>query len=388
MIYEARSGPRLPRRRVAASLVLVMATILVGGSSAARPKASDPFRSAQWGLENVHLPAAWKHATGKGVIIAIVDTGVDLEHPDLVDKLIVHDDADLIDPDGCLENDCVNDGPNDPHGHGTAMAGIAAASTNNGIGIAGAAPDARLLPVRARYADDASLELIPDGIIYAADHKADVINVSLAIEAFPKAVEDRLPADPFDRFLRRLNEAVDHAWEKGAVVVASAGNGFPNTVTAGGPPFGAGKPVCGGPGFNPKVICVGAIDNTDTHAFYSDYDALREANYIVGPSGRDVSNSPLPSGFSPCAERIAATWPTAPDRACPGDLPAGYGFVSGTSSPTALTSGVAALLVQHGLTNDQILRRILSSADDLGLPGWDPLYGYGKLDASGAVTPL
>ncbi|MDQ3646880.1 MAG: S8 family serine peptidase [Actinomycetota bacterium] len=334
----------------------------------------------------MHLDDAWTLATGKGAIIAIVDTGVDLDHPDLVRKLIIRDDADLIDPDGCLENGCVNNGPDDPHGHGTAMAGIAAASTNNGVGIAGAAPAARLLPVRVRYANDASLELIPDGIIYAADHGADVINVSLAIEALPKAVEDQLPVDPFDRYLRELNRAVDHAWEKGAIVIASAGNGFPNTGTAGGPPFGGGKPVCGGPGFNPKVICVGAIDNTNTHAFYSDYDALRETNYIVGPSGRDVSNSPLPSEFSPCAERIAATWPTGTDRACPGDLPPGYGFVSGTSSPTALTSGVAALLVQQGLTNDQILQRILSSAEDLGLPGWDPVYGYGKLDAFAAVN--
>lgn len=376
-------GPR--SKRVLAGIAGLALMASLASPSFAGTSRPDPLRSAQWGLDRIEAQRAWQSSRGKGALIAIVDTGVDLDHPDLARHLVVVDGADLLDPDGCIDNGCVDDGPDDPAGHGTAVAGIAAAVTDNGVGVAGVAPRARIMPIRARYADDRTLEMIPKGIVFAADHGADVINVSFSVPAFPAEVEGVLPTDPFERYIHEFEAAVDYAWKRGAVIIAAAGNGYPNAGQVGGPPFGAGKPACGAPGFDPRVICVGAVDRSDQHAYYSDFDALRATNFIVAPSGGDVSRSDMPAEVIPCEDRIATTFPVEIERACPGDLPPGYTYLSGTSSSTAFTSGVAALLVSEGLSNDEVMAAILSSADDLGAPGWDPLYGYGRVNAAKAV---
>src|SRR5918994_2972643 len=111
----------------AALVVVALLTAPVGAGS------RDPFRGKQWGLERINAPGAWKISRGKGALIAIVDTGVDLKHPDLARKLVVRAGADIVDPKG-------GDGPLDENGHGTHVAGIAGAVTNNGVGVAGTAP--------------------------------------------------------------------------------------------------------------------------------------------------------------------------------------------------------------------------------------------------------
>ena len=139
---------------------------------------NDPLFPREWGLRQVKAPAAWaRGARGAGITIAVVDSGVDLSHPDLRSKLVAGKDlvraaAGLSGP-GCP-------GPQDENGHGTHVAGIAAAVTNNGIGVAGTAPAAKIMPVRVLDASGGGEQTAVDaGIRWAADHGARVINLSL-----------------------------------------------------------------------------------------------------------------------------------------------------------------------------------------------------------------
>jgi subtilisin family serine protease len=122
-------------------LVALMSTALVAGAVIAGPSArasDDPYFSRQWGLTTIQAEQAWSTATGAGSTVAIVDTGIDLGHPDLAGH-IVGTGRDLVDDDNEAQ---------DENGHGTHVAGIVAAMTGNGVGVAGTAPDAALLPVR------------------------------------------------------------------------------------------------------------------------------------------------------------------------------------------------------------------------------------------------
>src|SRR5207249_216773 len=134
---------------------------------------NDPLFPHQWGLTQIKAPDAWAHgALGAGVTIAIVDTGVDLNHPDLGSKIVAG--ADLVSGETCTPGD------QDLNGHGTHVAGIAAALTNNGIGVAGTAPDAKIMPVRVLDSTGSgSTDDVAAGIRWAADHGAQVINLSL-----------------------------------------------------------------------------------------------------------------------------------------------------------------------------------------------------------------
>jgi subtilisin family serine protease len=333
------------------------------------------------------FPEAWRTTKGKGVVVAVLDTGADLHHPDLAGQLLVAPGADLVDPDGCEESSCVQDGPMDPHGHGTAMAGIIAARAGNGEGMAGAAPRARILPVRVRSADATVLwDAVAQGIVFATDHGADVINMSLAAAAFPYEVEGVWQDnDPFCmaavecRQLKHIFAAIQYAWEHGAVLVAAAGNGYPVE--------GVAVPSCSQPAGHPRVLCVGATDFSDEHSYYSHSDPFN-ANLVVAPSGGDISGSVFGSEVAPCAERILATVPATLSRPCPGDLPVGYTYVSGTSSATAFTSALAALLVSEGLSNDEVMATIMATARDLGPPGRDPVFGHGQVDAAAATASV
>ncbi len=160
--------------------------------AAAQADVDDPLRSEQYGLDLLGVPNAWSTSTGEDVVIAVVDTGVDPEHPDLQGQLIAG--RDVVDGD---------DEPGDENGRGTHLAGIAAAATNNGVGIAGSAPDARILPVRV---DGTS---VARGITWAARHDADVIVLGRARTTGP------------------IRRAVTAAADAGAVVVLPLGGQAP-----------------------------------------------------------------------------------------------------------------------------------------------------------------
>ena len=317
---------------------------------------NDPVFPDQWGLEQIKAPAAWARGdTGSAATIAIVDTGVDLGHPDLQSKLVPGADVTEDEFQGC-------DGPQDENGHGTHVAGIAAAATNNGIGVAGTAPDASIMPVRVLNADgEASDAEVIAGIKHAADNGADVINMSLG--GAPIIGE----APPLNE---ELVAAVDYAYAKGVVIVAAAGN---ETI-----------PLCSYPAAAAKAICVGATDMRGLPSYYSNFPNSSEDNVGVrAPGGlgslfcedtEDIWSSILP-------DPDAGTGDFCNDEAN-GDL-SGYDTLAGTSMASPFVSGVAALLSAKGLSNAQIMECIKNTSSNQG--SFDPVMGYGIVDADAAT---
>ncbi|MFI9024218.1 S8 family serine peptidase [Streptomyces sp. NPDC053560] len=279
------------------------------------------------GLDALKLPAAWSVTTGgDDTVIAVVDTGVDLDHPDLSNRLVRG--TDIVDGD---------DTPNDRNGHGTHVAGIAAAATDNGAGIAGGAPGAKIMPVRVlTAAGSGAKEDITHGIVWAAEHGADVINLSLG--------ETGLMA----KLLRggTLNRAITTAHDKGAVVVAAAGNEGAETQ-----PYRLTTPV----------LVVGASDQDGRPAAFSNFGAQ---GAVSAPGVAIVST--LPTYTTPL----------------PRDNTSGYGKLDGTSMATPYVSAVAALLHQQGRTPDQIMAAIKETTRN---PGQLPELGLGTVDAQAAV---
>lgn len=285
---------------------------------------NDPYYSAQWGLKqaqdhDIDAPEAWNIHTGtSNVIIAVIDTGVDLDHPDLVAKITSGGQAgyNYISP-GAL--------PDDDNGHGTHVAGIAAASGNNGVGIAGVSWGARVMPLKVLSASGSgTIYNLALAIRYAADHGAKVINMSLGGGCGTGWPD--------------VESAVNYAVSKGVVLVAASGNNYAGVVSC--------------PGAINGVMAVGATDSSDVRASYSNYGTALD---VMAPGSS-----------------IYSTWPGG-----------GYAYDSGTSMATPHVAGLAALLWSFapGLNNYQIQSLIQNNADDLGIIGWDQEYGYGRINA-------
>lgn len=307
--------------------------------------ATDPLLDKQWGLEVIDAPEAWSHSVGKHALVAIVDTGVDRRHPDLRGR-VAKGGVNLL-SDGSR--------PIDDNGHGTHIAGIIAAALGNGKGGAGVAPYSKILPVKvcdeSGFCDDSD---IADGIRYAADRHADVINLSLGMALVTPRLDGRL---------QMVLDAVQYATKKGAVVVAAGGN-----LTL---------PICQEPAAS--SICVGATDREDMRAIYSNGDATLTARYLVAPGGSGIPD------VTGCDGEIVSTFPMGLQPAnC--DLGSGYAGMAGTSMAAPFVSGVAALLASQGLSGPEVVERLLTTTDDLGPPGRDSVFGYGRVNALAAVT--
>ncbi|MDY7102570.1 MAG: S8 family serine peptidase [Actinomycetota bacterium] len=287
----------------------------------------DPLAGSQWGLTATRLPEAWATADADGVTIAIVDTGVDLAHPDLADRLV--GGIDLVDGD---------DEPDDPHGHGTHVAGIAAATAGNGIGIAGAAPGASIMPIRVLDADGAGDDAtIAAGIDWAVDHGADVVNLSLGESGFASRLSKGGP----------LNAAIRRADAAGAVVVAAAGNDADHKRN-----YRVGVPV---------LVVNASTPDATAAAFTNTGDARAVAAPGVG---------------------IVSTVPPGPSTLFPNGTD-GNESLDGTSMAAPLVSGLAALLVAEGLGPDEVRDTVAATAAD---PNGDPALGNGIVDAAAAVA--
>jgi len=193
---------------------------------------NDQYFTEQWGMTKVQAPQAWDITEGSpGISIAILDTGIDMDHPDLADKIV--SDVNFTDSPTSDYNG---------HKHGTHVAGIAAAIGGNGIGVAGLGYDCSLMNVKVLGDDGFGYaSWVAQGIIWAADNGADVINLSLGDTSPSVAMED----------------AVDYAWTKGVVVVAGAGN------SGGTAPFY--------PAYYENCIAVGATDANDQLAYFSNH---------------------------------------------------------------------------------------------------------------------
>lgn len=316
--------------------VLVAAVVLaLVPPAAARPARaqSDPLQPRQWGLANVEAPAAWPVATGAGAVVAVVDTGVDKDHPELAGRLT--GGASWIDCGKRVKPPCTTSAAwDDRNGHGTHVAGIAAAPLD-GQGVAGVAPDARVMPVRVLDAEGSGFsDDVADGIRWAVDHGADVVNLSLAGLPVVANLTGALGVDG------GFAAAIEYAVDRGVLVVAAAGN--------------EAFPLCENEFFvRGDALCVGATDRRGLRPWYSNWGIGVE---IAAPGG---------AGLVFCSEDVLSTWPLDQESFCEDG---GYEALAGTSMATPHVAGIGALLAELGVSGRAAADRIVVTADGLA-PG-------------------
>jgi len=298
--------------------------VLIGLSGSSAPlvqssQSASDLRS-QWALARIHaLPSTWSTANVSPVLVAVLDTGIDKNHEDLSGRVVAEID--------------LSESPDvtDSYGHGTPIAGIIAADADNGLGIAGLAPDSLLVNVKVAD-DDGSCQLsaLAAGIIWAVDYGARVINISIELKE---------PAPELDK-------AIDYAWENGALVIAAAGND--------------GNSLAVYPAACENCLAVTAIQEDGTLAPLANYgdwvDVAAPGMYIY---------STLPGNS--------------------------YGYKHGTSFATAYVSGLAAVLFSlatdtngDGKLNDEVLRAIEDGCDALDIAGT----GKGSINVAASVAAL
>ncbi len=342
-------------------VVLGLAALLVTQAAAATAP-NDPYYGLQWGIQQINADEAWTTSTGRGQVIAVVDSGVDLEHPDLKKKLVqgATFTGCATTPNGCGNGDWESGNTVDPPSpHGTHVAGIAAASTGNGVGIAGVARDARIMPVKVLTDAGGSFEEVAAGIRYAADHGADVINLSLG--ALPGVQALVIVGDSDD-----AKHAINYAVSKGVVVVAAAGNDF-------------ASPLCGEPGFNGNALCVVATERNELRAAYSNFAINQDLNVVAAPGGAAVLA---------CEDDILSTVPAGTESSCGAGKP-GYDAYAGTSMATPHVAGVAALLTAQGRDVFEVYAVLKQTARTPGVAlrgQYTPVYGFGIVDSVAALA--
>jgi len=303
----------------------------------------------QWGLYSdqyptagIEAPKAWDINTGSpDIIIAIIDTGVYAEHEDLYAK--------IVPGHNCLSSATDPNDTEDDHGHGTFVAGVAAAMTDNGIGVAGVSWGSMIMPIKVMNAngegaeDDAAA-----GIIWAADHGAKILNLSLGGYDYSQAEYD----------------AIEYAWNKGCIIVAASGNDDTDRTFY--------------PASFEHVLSVGATNESRQRCTSNDWGTTETgdpqgSNYgsylkVMAP-GNNITSTSIPD----------------PDW---GDILPPYTASAGTSAAAPFVSGTAALVLSQfpTWTNSQVVTQIEDTCYDIGDPGWDQYTGYGLISAYRALS--
>jgi subtilisin family serine protease len=352
----------MPLRELRIRLVAVAAGLVLATTPAlpAAAGTSDPFRDRQWGLDQIHAEQAWPTSTGSGTVVAVVDTGVDLAHPDLQGQLVPGATFTGCGKGGgpCGNGDYRGpDGENNDDEHGTHVAGIVAAATDNGIGVAGVAPDAKVMPVKVLEEGSGSYGDIAAGVRWAVDHGADVINLSLG--AVPGA--QLLPITGVET---ELADALAYARQHGVLAVAAAGN----TAT----------PLCNDPAFTNDVICVAATDRNEAKTWYSELPNKPDMKAVAAPGGAALVS---------CDDDIWSTVPTGTGSEACGE--SDYDAYAGTSMATPHVAGVAALLYAQGRDVADVENVLLATSRQpvTGSTGvYSPTHGWGIVDAEAAVA--
>lgn|GEM_PF-1073564 len=287
---------------------------------------NDSYYPNQWALTKINAPQAWDISKGSpSVVIAIIDSGIDYNHPDLRDK--------IVSPYNSVIDSTSITSVLDDVGHGTHVAGIAAATIDNGIGIAGVGGNISIMPIKAGYGGSFYSYDEANAIYYAVDHGARVINMSLGGTGYSYTVKN----------------AVDYAWSHNVVVVAAAGNKGTST-----PQY---------PAAFSSVISVAATDQSDVDASFSNWGDWIE---ISAPGVNIYSTTPT----------YANSFST------------NYDYLTGTSMASPIVAGLAALTVsaKPTLTNHQIRGLIDTNADDIDTPGYDYYTGNGRVNAYRTLT--
>ncbi|BAU27325.1 type VII secretion-associated serine protease mycosin [Aneurinibacillus soli] len=271
----------------------------------------------QWNMPAINMEQAWDISKGSdAVTIAVIDTGLDLHHLEFTDKVV--DGYNVLNP-GAL--------PQDDNGHGTHVAGIIAARTNNGRGVAGVTWNNKLMPIKGIGGNGSGSSFdIAKGIIWATDHGARVINMSVGNYQSSSV----------------LHDAIKYAFSKDVVMVAASGNDHSSQPSY--------------PASYPEVISVAAIDQNGNQAPFSNFGSSVD---LAAP-GVDI-----PSTY----------------------LPGEYAALSGTSMACPHVSGLAGLIrsLNPSLSNRQVMKIMRATARDAGPAGWDHDYGYGIMDVPQAL---
>jgi hypothetical protein len=282
---------------------------------------NDPLRQQQWALDRVPFEGAWNVTRGTNVKVAVIDSGVNGSHEDLAGS-VLH---------GIDYIDAGSDGRKDPNGHGTHVAGVIAAHVNNARGIAGAAPGVKILPVRVLDSNGGGVASnVAKGIIWATDHGARVINLSLGGGEAPG-----------------IREAMQYANRKGAVVLAAGGN---DGQSGNDPMY---------PAAYPEAIAVAGVDDNLGHM-------------AIGNTGKYIDVAAPGVG-------IVSTW---------GSSNTAYASATGSSMATPYAAAAAALIVSENpkASVDRVTNLLESNATDLGPKGVDPVFGHGLINPLWALA--
>jgi subtilisin family serine protease len=358
MVRMPRSHLSVVARSTAALVLVLLVSV---GPATGGPAANDPVytQGLQWGLERIGAPQAWAVGRGAGVTIAIVDSGIDLTHEDLEGKIVAQVSCvgAAGDPGRCRGS------AQDDNGHGTHVAGIAAAVTNNGRGIAGVAPDARLMAVRVLANECGSSGCsatgtsgdVAAGIRWATDHGANVVNLSLGGGTLQNALGCS------------FCDAIDYAWSKGVIAVIAAGND--SLLPAG---FG-----------DEPAVVVTATRRDDARASYSNSTSgglLTSARWPLAAPGGEGESSPADCATGGTPKGVLSTyWISGRHNE--------YACLAGTSMAAPHVSGALALLLGKGYTPQAAIDRLIATAHDLGAAGRDPAFGLGLIDVAKAMGP-
>ena len=282
---------------------------------------NDPYFRYQYSLHNMGCQAGWNIERGysSSVTVAVIDTGVDLHHPDLSSKIVPG--YDFINGDS---------GAYDDNGHGTHVAGIVSAATNNSRGVAGVSWNAKIMPVKVLSAYGYGSDLgVANGIYWAVDHGAKIINLSLGGSGYSQT----------------LANATTYAYNNGVLVFAAAGNDYSSIISY--------------PAGNPNVIGVAATDSRNRRAAFSNY------NSSVDVAAPGVS--------------VLSTYIYGRQHV--------YSYMSGTSMATPNAAGVAAVVLSKysSYSVDELSDAVINGSRDLGSPGRDNYYGHGLVNLNYAL---
>ncbi|MHA7138113.1 S8 family serine peptidase [Rossellomorea arthrocnemi] len=277
---------------------------------------TDPYYHDQWYHQTIESERTWDQTKGSSdIVVAVIDNGVDLNHPDINQHIVSPYDTVYDSPYTMSNGD-----------HGTHVAGIIGSSMENGVGATGIAPSTSIMPIDVFTTEYAYISDVIEGIYYAVDQGADIINMSLGSYSYSDS----------------YNEAIQYAHDNGVLVIAAAGND------------NSGQSHY--PSSYPNVISVASTNEYDLKSSFSNY-------------GNDID-------ISAPGSRIFSTLAYS-----------SYGYMSGTSMASPVVAGVAALMLANDplMTNEEVVQRLYDTSDDLGASGKDVFFGHGRVNAKRAL---